>query len=163
VARLGFRVGGYQGSGCPKHEAHRSATAPDAARDSHDSVVLTFEGLENREPVEEYNDGGTGGDGSGPGPDLGITFSFNGLALISQEAGGTGDFANNPAGDTILFFLTGTETVMNVPEGFENGFSFYYSAAVEEGFIRVYDEVDGQGNLLGPLCGLRRHGRPDRL
>ena len=131
--------------------AERSASAPSAARSSHDSVVLTFEGLESTEPVEDYYNGGTGGDGSGPGPDLGITFSPNGLALISQEAGGTGDFANNPAGDAILFFLTGTETVMNVPDGFETGFSFYYSAANEGGFIRVYDELGGQGNLLAEL------------
>jgi hypothetical protein len=135
----------------PIRGAERSASAPPAARDSHDSVVLTFEGLGNNEPIEDYYDGGTGGDGSGPGPNLGITFSSNGLAIISQEAGGTGNFDNNPAGDTILFFLSGTETVMNVPDGFETGFSFFYSAANQSGFVRVYDEVGGQGNLLAEL------------
>ncbi len=120
----------------------------------NDVIVLTFEGLEDNESVEEFYDGGLGSEGSGPGPELGVTFSPNGLALIAEEAGGGGNFANNPEGDTILFFLDGDETVMNVPAGFEDGFSFFYSAAFEEGFIRVYDDLggaNGDGEIIAEL------------
>jgi hypothetical protein len=44
--------------------------------------VLTFEGLQNLEPVGSFFSEGTGGNGSGPGPDFGISFSSNALALI---------------------------------------------------------------------------------
>ena len=132
-------------------EAQIAETKPPMAQKSGHLPVLDFNGLEQSEPVEDFYAGGLGGDGSGPGPDFGISFSSNGLALISQEAGGSGNFTNNPAGDTILFFLTGTETVMNVPGGFEQGFSFFYSAANQGGFIRVYDQEGGQGTLLAEL------------
>lgn len=115
------------------------------------TIVLNFEGLGNLEVIGGFYAGELAGDGSGPGPDFGITFSPNGLASISVEAGGTGNFLNNPAGDTALFFLEGTETVMNVPAGFQTGFSFAYSAAFEPGVVRVYDDVDGQGDLLAEL------------
>jgi hypothetical protein len=37
---------------------------------------------------------------------------------------------------------------MNVPAGFSNGFSFFYSANVGAGFVQVYDGLNGTGNLL---------------
>ena len=43
--------------------------------------VLTFEGLQNFERVENYYNGGTGSLGSGPGPGYGITFSSNGAGV----------------------------------------------------------------------------------
>ncbi len=115
------------------------------------TIVLSFDGLGDLEVVGGFYAGGLGSEGSGPGPDFGITFSTNGLSIISIAAGGTGNFLNNPAGDTVLFFLEGTETVMNVPAGFQTGFSFAYSAAFEPGVVRVYDDVDGQGNVLAEL------------
>ncbi|QKK02851.1 MAG: PEP-CTERM sorting domain-containing protein [Pseudomonadota bacterium] len=143
-----------QTSGLCCLEPNPSATpTPDGEpRGGGTNPVLTFEGLIDLEPVEAFYDGGLGGNGSGPGPDLGITFSSNGLAIISAESpDGTGNFTNNPSGDTILFFLTGTETIMNVPAGFTDGFSFFYSAASQPGTVRVYDGLDGTGTLLAEL------------
>lgn len=113
--------------------------------------VLTFEGLANLEQVLDFYAGGTGGDGSGPGPDFGVTFSDNAQAIISQQAGGGGNFLLNPSGDTILFFLSGDAATMTLTGGFENGFSFFYSAAFQPGVVRVYDGPDGTGNVLAEL------------
>src|SRR5271166_4861668 len=45
------------------------------------TTVLTFEGLQCEEPVASFYNGGLGGNGSGPGPNFGITFPSNALAL----------------------------------------------------------------------------------
>ena len=37
----------------------------------------------------------------------GVTFSSNCLSLVDFDAGGSGNFANEPSPDTIAFFLTG--------------------------------------------------------
>jgi len=115
------------------------------------TLVLTFEGLGNQEAVNEFYNGGTGGNGSGPGPDYGITFTSNSLSIIDADAGGTGNFGGEPSPDTVLFFLTGAAATMNVPGGFTTGFSFYYSAINNPGQIRVYDGLDASGNLLATL------------
>ncbi|HEY1603598.1 MAG TPA: hypothetical protein VGG64_28615 [Pirellulales bacterium] len=112
--------------------------------------VLTFEGLQNLEPIDNYYNGGFGGDGSGPGPNYGITFGSDSLAVIDAADGGTGNFSNAPSGDSIAFFLNGTGDVMDVAAGFDTGFSFYYSAA-QPGSVAVYSGLDGTGTLLSSL------------
>ncbi len=119
------------------------------------TIMLDFEGLGNQEAVLEFYNGGTGGNGSGPGTNFGISFSPNSLAIIDADAGGTGNFGGEPSPDTILFFLTGgaggTAATMNVPAGFEVGFSFYYSAINNPGIVRVYDGLNATGNVLATL------------
>jgi hypothetical protein len=115
------------------------------------SVVLTFEGLGDQEPVNEFYNGGTGGSGSGPGANYGVSFSTNSLSIIDADSGGSGNFGGEPSPDTILFFLTGAAATMNVPGGFTTGFSFYYSAISSPGVIRVYDGLNATGNLLATL------------
>jgi len=112
---------------------------------------LTFEGLQNTEVIQGYYNGGLGGSGSGPGPNYGITFSQDSLAIIQSAAGGSGNFNMNPSGVTIAFFLQGAGDIMNVPGGFDTGFSFFYSAAVYPGTVTVYDGLDGTGNVLATL------------
>jgi|GEM_PF-831350 hypothetical protein len=114
-------------------------------------VVLTFEGLGDQEAVNEFYNGGTGGSGSGPGPNYGVVFSDNSLSIIDSDDGGTGNFGGEPSPSTILFFLTGAAATMNVPAGFTTGFSFYYSAINNPGVIRVYDGPDATGNVLATL------------
>ena len=70
------------------------------------SAVLNFEGLQNLEPILNFYDGSLGGFGSGPGPDYGITFGLDALAIIDADAGGTGNFANEPSPNAVAFFLT---------------------------------------------------------
>lgn len=113
--------------------------------------MLTFAGLNNLEALEAFYAGGLGSEGSGPGPDYGITFSDNALAVISQAAGGTGNFTNNPSGDSTMGFAAGDTATLNVPDGFVTGFSFFYSAASFPGEVVVYSGVDATGDVLATL------------
>ena len=121
--------------------------------------VLDFEGLEHREVVEAYYDGGLGSLGSGPGPDFGIVFADN--ALVGSEFEPEANWANTPSGTNVLLFLTGDGAIMNVPAGFDTGFSFWYSSSVFTGSVSVYGGIDATGTLLATLdldalgsCGL---------
>ncbi len=122
--------------------------------------ILTFEGLKDQEPILNFYNGGRGANGSGPGPNYGITFEGQSLAIISDlttitsPAGvttGTGNFSNAPSGITIAFFLSGVGVVMDVPAGFSTGFSVYYAAPNTPGSVTVYDGLDGTGNVLATL------------
>lgn len=112
-------------------------------------VVLNFLGLQNNEEVLDYYNGGLGGNGSGPGPNYGITFGTDTLALIQGTDGGTGNFSNGPS-DTIIYFLSGPGDVMNVAAGFNTGFSFDYVSS-STGSVSVYSGQNGTGSLLGTL------------
>jgi hypothetical protein len=115
------------------------------------TTVLTFEGLQDLESIDRFYDGANGGLGSGPGPDLGITFSPNALAIVDSDAGGIGNIGGEPSPSTALFFLSGTAATMNVPAGFDTGFSFFYSSINVPGRIEVWDGLDGTGTLLTSL------------
>jgi hypothetical protein len=116
-----------------------------------DTINLTFEGLKNLEPIQNFYNGGTGGGGSGPGPAYGISFGPDALALVADFAGGSGNENNHPSGVTCAFFLSGLGDVMNVAAGFGGGFSFFYSATYSPGNVQVYDGLDGTGNLLANI------------
>lgn len=113
-------------------------------------VVLTFEGLQNSEWVDQFYDGGTGHLGSGPGSNFGIRFS-NAVAFIDSDAGGTGNFGGEPSPSTAITFLGASATTMNVAAGFDTGFSFFYSAIAAPGVVRVWSDLDGTGTLLVEL------------
>ena len=135
------------------HDPNRVVSAPahPAIPAGSTDVVLTFEGLGDQEPVNDFYNGGTGGNGSGPGPNYGVQFSTHSLSIIDADAGGSGNFGGEPSPSTILFFLTGAAATMNVPAGFTTGFSFFYSAINNPGVIRVYDGLDATGNVLATL------------
>ncbi len=116
-----------------------------------DAVTMTFEGLGDYETVSNYYNGGLGGNGSGPGPNYGVQFSNDSLAIIEAAQGGSGNFFNPPSGDTILFFLSGPGDVMNVAAGFDTGFSFFYSSPFYAGTVNVYSGLNGTGTLLASL------------
>lgn len=113
-------------------------------------VVLTFEGLQDNEAVDQFYNGGLGGNGSGPGTNFGVDFAGDGLALIDADAGGSGNFANEPTPDTILYFLQ-SSPIMNVSAGFSTGFSFFYTAINNPGIVTVYDDINGGGNVLAVI------------
>ncbi len=119
-------------------------------------VMLDFEGLGDRAPVGDFYNGGGG-------TDYGIEFSTHTLAVIDRDAGGTGNFGGEPSPDTIMFFLEGSEAMMNFATGFDVGFSFYYTAINNPGSLKVYDNVWGAGNVLANLIlGLTpNNGAPD--
>ena len=115
------------------------------------TATLTFEGLADFETVSQFYNGGTGGNGSGPGTNYGVSFSSNSLALIDSDAGGGGNFGGEPSPDTVMFFLSGT-AVMNVNAGFTTGFSFYYAAVNVPAMVTVYDGPNATGNVLATLA-----------
>lgn len=112
-------------------------------------VVLTFEGLKDQEQVLNFYNGGAGSMGS-IGPNYGIRFGDSALALIDADNGGNGNFANEPSSNTIAFFLSAGNLVMNVAAGFDTGFSFFYTSSLV-GSVSVYDQEDAAGNLLGTI------------
>ncbi|HAV35611.1 MAG TPA: PEP-CTERM sorting domain-containing protein [Massilia sp.] len=112
-------------------------------------IVLDFEGVGNLASVNDFYNGGTDSAGNS-GANYGINFSGTSLAIIDADAGGSGNFGNEPSPSTILFFQSGGAATMNVAAGFDTGFSFYYTAS-QGGFVNVYDGLNGTGNLLASL------------
>jgi len=114
------------------------------------TIVLDFEGVGDLAAVNDFYNGGTDSAGNS-GSNFGISFSENSLGLIDSDAGGFGNFANEPSPDTILFFLGGGAATMNVAAGFSTSFSFYYTSVNDPGIVTVYDGLNGTGNVLATL------------
>ena len=111
------------------------------------AFVLDFEGLGNADAILEFYNGGTSQQGFS-GTNYGIAFNSNALGLIDEDAGGSGNFGNEPSPSTVMFFLGG-DPILNLPSGFDTGFSFYFSSVSYDGSVSVYDGLNGTGNLLG--------------
>ena len=112
-------------------------------------VVLDFEGATNSAALNDFYNGGTDAAGAS-GVNYGINFSPTSLALVDSDAGGTGNFGNEPSPSTILFFLSGGAATMNVAAGFTTGFSFFYTSSAP-GFVNVYEGVNATGALLSTI------------
>jgi len=110
-------------------------------------IVLDFEGLGTSDAINDFYNGGTSAQGYS-GTNYGVQFGVA-LGIIDSDAGGTGNFANEPSPETIMFFLDANQAFMNVPAGFTTGFSFYYSANASDTYVEVYDGLNGTGNLVG--------------
>lgn len=126
-----------------------------AAQASHAAVItLTFDALDggaNEGPLNYYA-GGFGSDGTGPGPNYGITFSSN--TITGCESGSSCANTNSamtPSSPNLIFFVSGGASTMDVAGGFTTGFSFYYSSPGETGTVDVYSGLDGTGTLLASL------------
>jgi hypothetical protein len=116
-----------------------------------DVVVLDFEGVGNVAAVNNFYNGGTDSLGNS-GTNYGIGFSSTSLGIIDADAGGTGNFANEPSPSTVLFFLSGGAATMNVAAGFTTGFSFFYAGnSTQAGSVTVYDGLNATGNILATL------------
>ena len=112
-------------------------------------VVLTFEGVGDQASINDFYNGGTDSAGHS-GTNYGINFTAASLGLIDADAGGTGNFANEPSASTIAFFTTGSAATMNVAAGFDTGFSFFYSA-FQDAFVKVYSGLNGTGTVLATI------------
>ena len=113
-------------------------------------IVLDFEGLDDQEAINDFYNGGTSQNGNS-GTDFGVAFSGNTLSIIDADAGGTGNFGDEPSPDTVMFFLTGAAAIMNVAAGFDTGFSTFYSAVNQPGSLIVWSGLDGTGDILATL------------
>ena len=129
-----------------------------AVQSAHGAVfTLTFEGLRDKEQILEFYNAGTGSLGSGPGSNYGVSFSAGGIAVIDTDAGGSGNFANEPSPETGATWTTSNGLVIDVAGGFETGFSFFYASATS-GTVSVYDGLDATGNVLGVISLARTPG-----
>jgi len=105
-------------------------------------VTLDFEGIGNLKHIGSFYNGGAGGD-------LGIEFGSSAESLVSANAGGVGNFANQPSGSTIAFFDWYSNSMsMNVANGFLGSFSFSYTSLYYPGVVSIWDGANGTGNLL---------------
>jgi hypothetical protein len=112
------------------------------------TIVLDFEGIGDQAQVLDFYNGGTDSQGNS-GTNFGIQFGSNALGLIDADAGGSGNIANEPSPDTVLFFLTGS-AILNYAPGFDTGFSFFYSSATSA-TVNVYEGLNATGNLLASI------------
>lgn len=122
-------------------------TAASAASNSA-VIVLDFEGVGDNANINDFYNGGTDSLGNS-GTNYQIGFGTNTLGIVDQDAGGGGNFANEPSPDTIMFFLTGT-AILNYAPGFQNGFSFFYTSSTVAS-VFVYDGLNATGNILTTL------------
>lgn len=131
------------------------------ASPAHAIIVLDFEGVNATYPsgyaqVLSFYNGGTSSDGT-TGTNFGIGFTSNALAICLNTPGfscsntSRGGLGNPASALGALFFLDGAETFMDVPAGFDTGFSFFYTAINVPGSVSVFDGLGGTGNLLGTL------------
>ena len=119
--------------------AAAAMAALSCAASAHAGItVLDFEGVGNLNPVGNFYAG------------QGVTFSPATLALVDSDAGGGGNFANEPSPNTIMFFLDGNNAILDYAAGFTTGFSFFYTSA-SPASVSVWDGLGGTGNLLGTL------------
>ena len=107
-------------------------------------VSLDFEGVGNYNSVGNFYNGGAG-------TNYGIQFSPATLALVDADAGGNGNFANEPSPNTIMFFLDANNATLDVAAGFTTGFSFFYTSSTAAS-VNVYDGLGASGNLLASLA-----------
>jgi hypothetical protein len=124
-------------------------------------VDLNFEGINKTYPsgyafINGFYDGGTSSDGT-TGTNYGISFSSNAQAIClnstsvtcsNTSRGGLGDPNSQKGG---LFFLSGSQTFMDVSGGFTTGFSFEHANISQAGSVSVYSGLDGTGTLLATL------------
>lgn len=113
------------------------------------TVKLDFEGIGNLAFVNDFYNGGTDSQGHS-GVDYGVSVSPTTMGLIDEDAGGFGLLGHEPSPSTVLFFQNSFNIILNVPAGFDTGFSFFYSTT-DPASVRVFDRVDATGNLLGAL------------
>lgn len=106
-------------------------------------TVLDFEGIGSNQPVGNFY-----------APDF--TFSPDTLASVDLDAGGTGNFANEPSPNTTMYFLNSNNAILNANYGFDTGFSFFYSSAAAA-TVNVWDGLDATGNLLASINLVAQH------
>jgi hypothetical protein len=106
--------------------------------------------------ILNYYNGGTSSLGT-TGPNYGVSFPANALNIClntlttdcsNTSRGGLGD-PHSQLG--ALFFLTGSNTFVNVAAGFTTGFSFNYTAVNVGGSVSVWSGLNGTGTLLATL------------
>ena len=113
------------------------------------AIVLDFEGVGDGAHINDFYNGGTDSAGNS-GTNYGIAFSTATLGIIDSDAGGSGNFANEPSSKTVMYFLDAGNSVLNAAAGFNTGFSFFYSSSTAAS-VNVWSGLGATGTLLGTL------------
>ena len=125
------------------------AVAAPAAR-ANSAVLLSFQGLNDLQPVGNYYNGG----GGLSVPNYGVTFSSNFYGLRSVYQGGSGGFLPDPTSTPAIFIngITGTSATgfMNVSAGFSNGLSFFFTSTFTE-TVTIWSGANGTGTVLATM------------
>lgn len=111
-------------------------------------MVLDFEGAGDKAQLLNFYNGGTDSLNLS-GTNYGIQFGANALSLRDKDIGGSGNFANEPSPDTVMFFMSGS-AILNYAPGFDTGFSFFYSAKYAAR-VFIYDDLNASGKLLASI------------
>ena len=115
-------------------------------------VVFTFEGLLDGERVLEYYNGRTGSAGSFSGLVTHVAFSAGFVALIDKDAGGSGNFAKPPSGQTVLGFAQGAPLFVDATPGFNlSGIDLFYTPPGFPLEIQLFAGPGGTGVLIQSL------------
>ena len=101
-------------------------------------VLLDFEGIGDLVPIQNFYNGGAAGNGV-VGPDFDVTFFGNALALVDADSGGSGNFANEPTPDSVMFRLSDKDAHMNCAPGFTQ-FSLHDNTALYPGNLSFVSE-----------------------
>jgi hypothetical protein len=125
-----------------------SAVAVFAPGSAKAFVLLDYEGIGNGANINNFYNGGTDSQGNS-GINYGVTFSQSALGLIAIDAGGNGNFANEPSPSTIMYFLDASP-YMNYTSGFTQ-FSTFYSTDTAGAFLEFFTGANGNGISLGTL------------
>lgn len=112
-------------------------------------IVLDFEGVGDLNAVGDFYNGGGG-------TNYGVSFSQDTLAVVDADDGGSGNFANEPSSNTIMFFLEANNAVLNYAAGFDTGFAFYYSSSTAA-TVTIWDGLNATGNMLGTITLSAQH------
>ena len=111
------------------------------------TILLTFEGLQDKESINNYYDGDYGSKGSGPGPDYGIIFTSTSQGLI-QRPPGHGNFIDAPSMPTVMWFPS-MGIVLDMPGGFSNQVSLFYSCQYgKTGIVKIFEDLNSTGSVL---------------
>jgi PKD repeat protein/pimeloyl-ACP methyl ester carboxylesterase len=132
----------YEGISLPTNmssEVEAFTTSTAECKEQDGKILIDFEGISNSSYVGDAYRA------------CGVYFSDDALGLIDADEGGSGNFANEPSPNTILFFLDSDRATLNFSAGIVGGFSFYYTAINHPGFIIVYSEENRQGRELAYL------------
>jgi hypothetical protein len=108
-------------------------------------ITLTFEGASSFASINDFYNGGTDGEGAS-GPNYGISFSADALALKNDELGPY--FSNAPTPETIMF-APSAAAVMNVAAGFTGQLDFWYASESSAlNLVTIWSGLDATGTLL---------------
>lgn len=123
-----------------------------AASARADAFNLDFSGLQDREQIQSYFSGGSGGNGSTGGANDGVTFTGGSTAQTNAANDG---FANAPLSSSEVAYFdqyAGGPDYLDAAGGITGGFSFAYSNASGSTIeVDLYSGLDGTGNLVSSI------------